>query len=214
MPSRARRFRPRKSPHDPTLHRLALHPLAGPQPRRTATRAAPPRRPLPHLDGIPGRGPGRVRETGDFGTRPGWGDWEDEQTEVSNGDWLCSPRSEGTNLIAAARCRNRAEKLRAISQARHGAERREFAPKGGTDGEIRRESEGEGGARDARAEARQAPLRALRQEGDEPQASDRDRPLRSAASGRQGAEEARHGAQRAEARGAKKRSSAMERQPA
>ena len=55
-------------------------------------------------------------------------------------------------------------------------------------GEIRPESIQEGREGDARAKARNAAKRALREEGEEPQTGDRDRPLRGAPRRRQGSE--------------------------
>ena len=48
----------------------------------------------------------------------------------------------------------------------------------------------QGQARDARAQARNAAQRPLGQEGDEPQAGDRDRPVRGASRRREGAAQA------------------------
>jgi hypothetical protein len=60
---------------------------------------------------------------------------------------------------------------------------------GGRNGEIRQEDAGQGSQSDAREKGRQASQRRLAQEGDEPQAGDRDRAVRGAARGRQGAPE-------------------------
>src|SRR2546425_4072139 len=57
-------------------------------------------------------------------------------------------------------------------------------------GQIRKESPIEGQTRDARAQARHAAQRPLRQAGDEPQAGHRHRPVGGAARGRKGAKTA------------------------
>jgi hypothetical protein len=54
--------------------------------------------------------------------------------------------------------------------------------------EVRKKGVQQGRARDARAQARDAEVRALGQEGDEPEAGDRDRPVGGEARGRQGPE--------------------------
>src|ERR1700730_8236592 len=56
-------------------------------------------------------------------------------------------------------------------------------------GEIRKEGAEQGRARDARAQARHAQVRTLRQKSDEPEAGHRDWPERSAPCRRQGSEE-------------------------
>lgn len=57
---------------------------------------------------------------------------------------------------------------------------------GGRHGEVRKDRAVEGQEGDARTQGREAQKRAFRQEGDEPQAGDRDRTLRSATRRREG----------------------------
>ena len=68
---------------------------------------------------------------------------------------------------------------------------------GNTDGEVREESERESRAGDARAEARHAQERRVGQDGEEPQAGDRDRTFGGAQSRREGAKEKEGGCEEA-----------------
>src|SRR6476660_8292106 len=87
-------------------------------------------------------------------------------------------RSSGAQGLCRARCREYSH-VTASGDARGGWNGRK----------VRQEGPQQGEEGDARAQARHAEERALRQEGEEPQAGDCDRVVRGAARRRQGAEE-------------------------